>query len=134
MTHSTDQKNIHDHTDDLRDAADRFTDRVDDVADRFSDTVEDMADRFADTMDEAADRFAHRARHVTSEMGVARERLGVKLERALGAAAELSRDAERPARQMGQAIEDLADEVRRSFERITRPPTPRWYERLMFWR
>jgi hypothetical protein len=97
----TDAKKFNDHTDALRDAADRLADRMD---------------------------------HVAAEMGDAKTRLTDKLGRALDAAAEFSVDAERPARNVARAIDDLGYEMRRSFDRITRPPQPRWYERLMFWK
>jgi hypothetical protein len=101
MTHDTNDENIHDQSDALRDAANQFADRMD---------------------------------HVASEMRVARVRLGRQLERVGDAVADFGKDAERPARGVARALDDLAHEARRGFERMTRPPPRTFLDRLFFWR
>ena len=82
---------------------------------------------------DAANQLADRVDHVATEVSVAKVRLGRKLEQVGEAMAELGKDAERPAKTVARALDDLTYEARRSLDRITRPKRS-LLDRLAFWR
>ena len=94
-----------------------------------------------DALRDVAGGLADRIDHVAGEVSSASSRLGKKLERVQDALEEANARAEAPANGVARALDDLANEAKRSLERITRPPTPTlkttlktWWARLAFWR
>lgn len=89
-----------------------------------------------DTLREVAGGLANRIDHVAGEMSSATSRLGKKLERvqdAMDALEDANSRAEAPANGVARALDDLANEAKRSLERITRPPRPTLKTRLKTW-
>jgi predicted trehalose synthase len=94
-----------------------------------------------DTLRDVAGELANRIDHVAGEMTSASSRLGKKLERVQDALADANTSVEAPANGVARALDDLANEAKRSLDRIVRPPRPTlkttlktWWARLASWR
>jgi predicted nucleic acid-binding Zn-ribbon protein len=90
----------------------------------MTDSTRSVQDR-TDDLRRASKTLADRIDAVAEEVTRARGRLGRRLRRVEEAMSELKEDAEGPNAKVATAIDELAAEARRSFERIVTRKRPR---------